>query len=402
MVVDSAATSNIAKTSDPFEPTNEQSNKVFQTPFGPKAKASRRVRLPSKLRDPAATFEEVPAVKDDANSLLSTAKCTDAGYVQIFDKKGMKMFDADTTTILVSDNPVATAYRSGNLYRMAIEQSPTATEAAPDQIPDLACHDDSSDDEEDDVDEHEVKTNIHKPVERPLPEEAIANVYELKTQLELATYYHALAGFPTKSEWLQGWDLGSYQRWPGLTRKIINNFYPPESEETLKGHMRKKRAGLRSTKIRAEVLEDNKEAPTTPAERPDKKEGKILTKVFNLRDKLQRKIFIDQTGKFPAKSYRGYQYVMVLYDVDSNAILVEAIKDRTSGEMIRTYQALIDRLASRGIKPKHHMLDNEISSDFEEAIKKNKTHSTTRPCEEYSRESNSNFQGPLYRNSLWV
>ena len=110
MVVDSAATTNIAKKSDPFEPTNEQSNKVFHTPFGHKAKASRRVKLPSNLRDPAATFEEVPAVKDDANSLLSTAKCTDAGYVQIFDKKGMKMFDAGTTTILVSDSPVATAY----------------------------------------------------------------------------------------------------------------------------------------------------------------------------------------------------------------------------------------------------------------------------------------------------
>jgi hypothetical protein len=37
---------------------------------------------------------------------------------------------------------------------------------------------------------------------------------------------------------------------------------------------------------------------------------------------------------------------MVLVELYSNAILVEGMKDRTSGEMIHAYQHLVDRLNS--------------------------------------------------------
>jgi hypothetical protein len=62
---------------------------------------------------------------------------------------------------------------------------------------------------------------------------------------------------------------------------------------------------------------------------------------------------------------------MVLVHIDSGAILVAAIKDRTSGKMIWAYQSLIDMLNARGIHPKHYVLDNECSDDFKAAIKSN-------------------------------
>jgi len=45
-------------------------------------------------------------------------------------------------------------------------------------------------------------------------------------------------------------------------------------------------------------------------------------------------MYTDQTGRFPQKSSRGNQYIMVLIEIDSNAILVEAMKNRMTGEMI--------------------------------------------------------------------
>jgi len=48
------------------------------------------------------------------------------------------------------------------------------------------------------------------------------------------------------------------------------------------------------------------------------------------------------------------------------------MKDRTSGEMIRTYQQLVDRLKTAGIQLKHHVLDIECSADFKATITKNK------------------------------
>ena len=83
---------------------------------------------------------------------------------------------------------------------------------------------------------------------------------------------------------------------------------------------------------------------------------------------MERKIYSNQTGRFPVRSYRGNQYIMVLLEVDSDAILAEPMKDRTSGEMTRAYTSIMDRLHSYGIKPTLHILDNECSVEFKKAI----------------------------------
>ena len=90
-----------------------------------------------------------------------------------------------------------------------------------------------------------------------------------------------------------------------------------------------------------------------------------------MEDEATQKIWTDQPGRFPKRSMKGSQYMMVLTESDSDAILVEPMKNRTSGEMIRAYQDLINRLRSAGIAPKQHSLDNECSNDFKEAIKTN-------------------------------
>jgi hypothetical protein len=70
--------------------------------------------------------------------------------------------------------------------------------------------------------------------------------------------------------------------------------------------------------------------------RPTTKECNIFVQIYNVEgDEAILKKYTDQTGRSPKKSIRGNQYVMVLVELDSNAILVKGMKDRTSGEMIR-------------------------------------------------------------------
>ena len=64
------------------------------------------------------------------------------------------------------------------------------------------------------------------------------------------------------------------------------------------------------------------------------------------------KIFTDQTGTFPIASSRGVKAVMVLYDYDSNAILVEGITCRSKGELLRAFKVLKERLTRAGLSPK--------------------------------------------------
>ena len=90
-----------------------------------------------------------------------------------------------------------------------------------------------------------------------------------------------------------------------------------------------------------------------------------------MKDEAKQKIWTDQPGRFPKKLMKGSQYMMVLTESESDAIHVEPMKNRTSGEMIRAYQVLINQLQSAGIAPKQHILDNSFSNDFKEAIKTN-------------------------------
>ena len=88
-------------------------------------------------------------------------------------------------------------------------------------------------------------------------------------------------------------------------------------------------------------------------------------------EKMKDRMYTDQTGKFPVRSGRGHQYIMVLINLDSSYISMEPMKNRHSGQMVATYQVMIDRLKLCGINPKHHILDNECSNEFKEAIKAN-------------------------------
>ena len=80
---------------------------------------------------------------------------------------------------------------------------------------------------------------------------------------------------------------------------------------------------------------------------------KIFHKVYDLHDDMEQTMYTDQTGRFPTKSYKGMQYIMVLVELDSHAILVEAMRDRTSGEMIQAYQILMDRLKKTRFQTKN-------------------------------------------------
>ena len=54
---------------------------------------------------------------------------------------------------------------------------------------------------------------------------------------------------------------------------------------------------------------------------------------------------------------------------DSSAVLAELMKNCTAKEMIRTYHALLAKLRKAGFVPTKHILENECSAKFKEAIR---------------------------------
>ena len=117
-----------------------------------------------------------------------------------------------------------------------------------------------------------------------------------------------------------------------LTERNVKKYYP-ETNETPKGHMAQTRKNVRSTKPNPIKEYKNKDQLV------GKKKQDIFTKVYDVRDT----IFSDQTGQFPTRSRRGNKYIMVMVEIDSNAILVEPMKSRKDTEMIRAYNLLMLR-----------------------------------------------------------
>ncbi len=152
----------------------------------------------------------------------------------------------------------------------------------------------------------------------------VNNVYSLLSIPHTISYLHAAAGFPVKETWLDAIKAGNYVTWPGLTTTAVRKHFL-DSDETQQGHMKQQRQGVCSTKLT--VNDEECPVPNT------KKMHDVFIKIHNVSETMHT----DQTGRFPATSSKGNQYIMVLVKVDGNYIDAEPMKNKTEGSRIKAY-----------------------------------------------------------------
>jgi hypothetical protein len=80
------------------------------------------------------------------------------------------------------------------------------------------------------------------------------------------------------------------------------------------------------------------------------------------------KVYGDLTGQFPVLSSKVHQYILTLYDYDSNTISTEPMKNRMDKEMKRAYSALHQQLLNAGLKPELQIMDNECYRSFRQCL----------------------------------
>ena len=73
------------------------------------------------------------------------------------------------------------------------------------------------------------------------------------------------------------------------------------------------------------------------------------------------KAYIDLTGRFPHRSSRGNEYILVGYHRDSNAIFSTALKRRTLPEVTRGWKIINDKIAAAQVEPSIYTIDNEAN-----------------------------------------
>ena len=83
----------------------------------------------------------------------------------------------------------------------------------------------------------------------------------------------------------------------------------------------------------------------------------------------------------------------------SNNILVEPIKNRNVGEIVKAHNAILKKLHKNNIKLSLMILDNKCSGEMKRAIKLNEMRFQLVPLEDHRknhcRKRNPDIQGPL-------
>ena len=184
---------------------------------------------------------------------------------------------------------------------------------------------------------------------------------------ELVAYAHAAMFSPALSTLEKALQQGYVRNLPGLTTKTLRR-HPPQSVDTAKGHLDQTRKNLRSTKSgKPQDLNNKPVTSVSPDEFPERedKSHHCYVAVQHIEEPTG-KVYTDQTGKFPCTSASGNNYIMIIYDYDSNAILMEPIRNRKGPTLLAAHQKLHARLTKAGLRPRYIMLDNECSNALKE------------------------------------
>jgi hypothetical protein len=150
------------------------------------------------------------------------------------------------------------------------------------------------------------------------------------TPKQLVAFTHAALFSPTLSTLATALDKGYLVNFPGLSFKLLRR-HPPHSYAMIKGHLDQSRQGQRSTQPTLIPVDDpsplttklaadvNNAFPSSPSEH------KHTHFCYTAIMEPTGQIYTDQTGQFVTPSSNGNNYLLILYDYDSNCILAKPL-----------------------------------------------------------------------------
>ena len=200
----------------------------------------------------------------------------------------------------------------------------------------------------------------------PVPEQLSLAAVATATPADLVAFAHAALFSPALSTLQLALDRGYISQFPGLTAQSLRK-YPPSSIPMIKGHLDQSRKNQRSTKpaLPSKVLappdasnDATLQATFPPSDPTNDRTHHCFAAVF---EPASGQIHTDPTGRFIVASSSGNNYILVLYEYDSNSILVEPMLNRTGACILRAFKALHARLVAAGLRPHLQRLDNECS-----------------------------------------
>ncbi len=212
------------------------------------------------------------------SALISIPKFADSGYTTVFNKNGAAIYDDKTTTVMATNPPVLESECCEHTGMWTLNLNPETT-----------------------ISNQEVPT---------APPETLNIIFDLPSSRKTFLWYHASAGFPPKETFVDAVRQGNYATWPKLTVTLINRYFP-DLDETIKGHLKGQRQGIRSIKqialekiikneqVRIKIEGENSHFHHIPITKTHKA-------FFHIED-LSNSIHTDQTGALLTSQHGNQQ-----------------------------------------------------------------------------------------------
>ena len=131
------------------------------------------------------------------------------------------------------------------------------------------------------------------------------NVYAMTSKEATIKFLHQCLCSPPKSTLLKALQKNQFSTWPGFTKAAVEKCLPTSSPAADKGHMKRQRQGIRSTKPKlTAALEDIKYQRDMHPPLEQEKRNQLFSYVETL-DKKDGRVYTDLTGRFPLRSADG-------------------------------------------------------------------------------------------------
>ena len=215
------------------------------------------------------------------------------------------------------------------------------------------------------------QSSTTKPINNPPTKETAFNVHAISSKASVVKFLHQCLLSPPKATLLKAVENNQLPTWPGLTPNAIKKYLPDTSPATDKGHMKRQRKGLRSTKEKVSQALDKIEYERDMNPPVEREEQNQLFCYSGHMDPKTGTIYTDFTGKFPLRSIDGMATIFILYDWTTNAILATPVTDVKDATIVESFKKNIEYLTNRGFRPCFNIIDNVASKSVQTYLEGN-------------------------------
>jgi hypothetical protein len=178
--------------------------------------------------------------------------------------------------------------------------------------------------------------DLHQPHR---PAETANSAYSMSSKESHIKFLHRCLLSPPKKTLLKALENNQFTSWPGFTLTAVKKYLPESSPATDKGHMKRHKQGLWSTKLKGvqhelDMIEYNRDM-NPPVEH--EKFNQLFCSPI-LLDNKNGTVYTDFTGKFPLRSIDGMTSIFILYDWSSNSILATPVTDFKESTIVDTFK----------------------------------------------------------------